>query len=117
MDEITTGTRLRIYLSSTDKFEHQLLYEAIIVEAKRQGIAGATVFKGIMGYGQSSTINSQKFWEITEKLPIVIEIVDTQEKIIQFLRNTQSFFDKITKGFLITSESVTIELVREGKKH
>ena len=58
---------LRIFISNTDKFKHNSLYEMIIFAAKRYGLAGATVLKGVMGYGSSSVIHSVKFWEITEK--------------------------------------------------
>ena len=71
--------RLRIYISSTDKFKHSPLYEVIVYSAKRCGIAGATVIKGIMGYGASSEIYSSKLWEISEKLPLIVEIIDESQ--------------------------------------
>ena len=72
---------LRIFISNTDKFKHNSLYEMIVFAAKRYDLAGATVLKGVMGYGSSSVIHSVKFWEITEKLPVVIEIVDEAKKL------------------------------------
>lgn len=95
---------LRIFMSNTDKFKNKPLYEVLIYAAKKQGIAGATVLKGIMGYGASSVINSIRFWEVAEKLPIIVEIIDEAEKIEKFYNSIKPYFDKIDKGFLITIE-------------
>ncbi|MEI6433643.1 MAG: DUF190 domain-containing protein [Bacteroidota bacterium] len=107
---------LRIYISSTDKFKHRPLYDVIVFAAKRYGLAGATVLKGFMGYGASSVIYSQKLWEITEKLPLVIEIVDETAKIDGFVEIILPYFDKIPKGGLITIENTTIVLHKSGKR-
>ena len=72
---------LRIYTSSTDKLKHTPLYEALVFAARRNGMAGATVLKGVMGYGGSSVVHSAKFWETNDKLPVVVEIVDESSKI------------------------------------
>ena len=63
---------LRIFISSTDKFKHTPLYEVIVYAAKRYKLAGATVLKGVMGFGSSSAISTMKFWEISEKLPTIL---------------------------------------------
>lgn len=107
---------LRIFISSTDKFRHAPLYEVIVFAAKRYGLAGATVLKGIMGYGASSVVHSQRLWEITEKLPLVIEIVDEATKIDGFVEVILPYFDKIPKGGLITLEKATIVLHKSGGK-
>jgi PII-like signaling protein len=107
--------RLRIYISSTDKFEHKPLYEAIVYSAKEQGIAGATVLRGIMGYGSSSEIYTNKLWEITEKVPLVVEIIDEAHKIDLFLKTNKTFFESIGKGHIITVEDTTIIMHRRGK--
>ena len=107
---------LRIFVSSTDKLKHTPLYEAIVFAAKRHGIAGATVLKGVMGYGSSSVISSQKFWEFTEKVPVIIEIVDTKEKIDTFLEKILPYFESLPKGGLITVEKATIVLHKSGKR-
>jgi uncharacterized protein len=107
---------LRIFVSSTDKFRQMPLYEAVVYAAKRYGLSGATVLKGFMGYGASSTIHSQKFWEFTEKLPIVIEIVDTAEKIDKFIETILPYFEKLPKGGLITVEKATIVMHKSGQK-
>jgi uncharacterized protein len=106
---------LRIFISSTDKFKHMPLYEVVVYAAKRYGLAGATVIKGFMGFGSSSVIHSQKLWEVTEKLPIVIEIVDQADKIDGFVETILPYFDKLPKGGLITIEKATIVLHKIGK--
>ncbi|HON17953.1 MAG TPA: DUF190 domain-containing protein [Salinivirgaceae bacterium] len=116
MEEAISGVRLRIYLSSTDKHDNELIYQSIVKKAHDMGIAGATVLKGIMGFGQSSVIHSINTWEYTEKLPIVVEIVDTADSINLFMKQLTPYFEQITKGFLITSEVVQIEKINIGKK-
>jgi uncharacterized protein len=106
--------RLRIYISSTDKFKHTPLYEVIVYAARRYGITGATVLKGIMGYGASSKIYSNKLWEISEKLPLVVEIIDESNKIDSFFETIKPYFEKIGKGHLITMDETTIILHKTG---
>lgn len=107
---------LRIYISSTDKFKHTPLFEMIVYAAKRYGISGATVLKGVMGYGGSSSISSAKFWEITEKLPMVVEIIDEPAKIDWFLGIIKPFFDKIRNGCVITTENTHVCFYKTGVK-
>lgn len=105
---------LRIFVSSTDKFRHAPLYEVIVFAAKRYGLSGATVLKGFMGFGASSVIHSQKLWEVSEKLPVVIEIVDEESRISGFVDSILPYFDKIPKGVLITLEKVDVVLRKSG---
>lgn len=116
MDTSKEARILRIYISSTDRFKHGLLHETLVFAAKRYGLSGATVLKGVMGYGSSSVIRSTRFWEITEKLPVIIEIVDEADKIDQFTRKILPWFDKISTGCLITCEKADIVLFKKGKK-
>ena len=102
MEKAEKASILRIFISSTDKFKHIPLYETIVFAAKRNGLAGATVLKGVMGYGSSNRISSQNFWEISEKMPLVIEIIDEAEKI--------------PTGCLITVEKAKIVLHKKGNK-
>ena len=97
---------LRIFTSNTDKFKHSLLYETIVFAAKRYGLAGATVTKGVMGYGSSSIIRSVKFWEITEKLPVVVEIIDESQKIDAFIEKILPWFDKLRYGCFLPYREV-----------
>jgi uncharacterized protein len=114
---MTTGDkakRLRIYISSTDKFKHSPLYEVIVYAARRYGITGATVIKGIMGYGASSEIYTNKLWEISEKLPLVVEIIDEPHKIDTFFESIKPYFDKVGKGHLITLDETTVLMHKTG---
>lgn len=76
---------LRIFVAQSDRHEGRPLYEAILLEAKRRGLAGATAFRGFMGYGVHSRIHSAKILRIPEDLPVVIEIVDSEANIMAFL--------------------------------
>lgn len=116
METNSEARRLRIYVSSTDRFRHALLYEMLVFAAKRYGLTGATVLKGVMGFGSSSVVRSTRFWEITEKMPIVIEMVDEASKIEHFTQKILPWFDKIETGCLITSEKADIVLFKQGKK-
>jgi PII-like signaling protein len=107
---------LRIFISNTDKFKHQPLYEMVVFAARRYGMAGATVFKGMMGFGSSSVIRSVRLWELTEKLPVVVEIVDEEQKIDDFLEKILPWFEKVPYGCLILSEKVDVVLHKEGRK-
>jgi hypothetical protein len=108
--------RLRIYVSSTDKYEHKPLYEAIVYTARSKGITGATVLKGIMGYGASSEIYSNKLWEISEKIPLVVEIIDEPDKIDSFIDSIKPFFDQIGKGHIITVDETIVIMHKTGSR-
>lgn len=99
---------LRIFVGETDKIGHQLLFEAILMAAKEKGLAGGTVLKGIMSFGASSRIHVARLIELSEDLPIVIEIVDHDEKIEAFLTTVNDLFEKCGKGGLITVEKVDV---------
>ena len=107
---------LRIFLSSTDKYEHKPLYEVIVFAAKENHMAGATVLRGVMGYGASSGITNSKFWEIKEKIPMVIEVIDSTEKIKKFYEVIKSYFEKVRYGCVITIEKTNIVYQKVGKK-
>ena len=107
---------LRIFISSTDRFKHTPLYEVIVYAAKRYGLKGATVLKGVMGFGSSSVVHSQKFWEVSEKLPMVIEIVDEPKKIEDFTETILPYFEKIRTGCMITVEKADVVLHKKGRK-
>jgi len=108
--------RLRIYLSSTDKYEHSPLYEVIVYAAKSFGLTGATVVKGIMGFGASSEIYSNKTWEISEKVPLIIEIIDETHKIEAFLKHISPYFEKAGKGHIITLDETKVLIHKTGKR-
>ena len=99
---------LRIFVGEIDKIGHQLLYEAILLAAKKKGLAGGTVLKGIMSFGASSRMHVARLIELSEDLPVVIEIVDQSEKIDAFLPAVNELFEKCGRGGLITIEKVDV---------
>lgn len=107
---------LRIFVSSTDKYKGKLLYETLVLKAKSQGLAGATVIKGIMGYGSSSVIHSYRFWEVTEKLPNVVEIIDQEHKVITYYNSIKEILENMKYGCLVTTEKVDVLMYKSGKK-
>ncbi|NLI36066.1 MAG: DUF190 domain-containing protein [Bacteroidales bacterium] len=105
---------LKFYLSNTDVIKHDSLYETIANSAKHYGLAGATVYKGIMGYGQSSRLHSNKFWELNEKVPVIVEIIDEEDKLQNFLNNILPWIEKLPKGCLVTMQDIDIVLQKKG---
>lgn len=116
MESNSTALILRIFISSTDKYKEGLLYEHIVFKAKEYGLAGSTVLKGIFGYGASSVIHSYKFWEVTEKLPTVIEIIDDEEKIHSFYEIIKPILESMRYGCLVATEKTNILMYKTGKK-
>ena len=110
-----TAKLLRIFLGESDKLHQRLLYEMIVFEAKKQGLSGATVTRGIMGFGPNSKIHSAKLFDISSDLPIVVEIVDTEEKINSFLETVEQFFEESKSGGLITVEKAQVIRYKSGK--
>ena len=108
-------SRLKIKASTTDKIGSKLLYQYLVEEAKEKGISGATVFRGIMGFGTSSKIHSSRFWELTEKLPVVIEFVDETSKLADFYKGIEDALKQMPKGCLVTLEPTEILLQKKGK--
>ena len=106
---------LKIHASTTDKIGSKLLYQHIVELARKKGITGATVYRGIMGYGSSSKISSSRFWELTEKLPIMIELIDTTEKLESFYTEIEDNLLNMPKGCLVVIEPATILLQKKGK--
>lgn len=95
---------LRIFIGETDQWHHRPLYEAIVLKARENHLAGATVLRGPMGYGKSSRLHTSKILRLSMDLPLVIEIVDREEKIRSFLPS----LDEMMKGGLVTLEKVQV---------
>jgi uncharacterized protein len=95
---------LRIFAGESDRHEHRPLYEAIVLKAREMHLAGATVLRGPMGYGHSSRLHTAKILRLSEDLPLVIEIVDAEEKIQAFL----PVVDTMMSHGLITLEKVKV---------
>lgn len=102
------GSLLRIFIGESDKHEGQPLYEWIVLRAREDGMAGATVLRGIMGFGPSSKISTFKILRLSEDLPIIIEIADTREKLEDFLEK----IDGCIKEGMVTLEKAQIKIYR-----
>ncbi len=106
------GHLLRIFIGESDKHDGRPLYEWLVLKAREQGLAGATVVRGIEGFGAHSRLHTAKILRLSEDLPIVVEIVDTAEKIEAFLPVVDG---AIGEG-LATVEKVRIRFYRAGAK-
>src|SRR5438445_5807598 len=95
---------LRIFIGESDRYQHRPLYEAIVLKARELQLAGATVLRGPMGFGKSSRLHTSKILRLSMDLPLVIEIVDSEEKIQEFL----PVLDPMMGGGLLTIEKVTV---------
>ncbi len=98
------GQLLRIFIGESDKWEGVPLYEAIILKARELNIAGATMLRGMMGYGAASRIHTAKILRLSEDLPVIIEIVDSAEKIATLL----PFVDEMVGEGLVTIEDIHV---------
>lgn len=102
---------LRIFIGESDKWQHRPLYEAIVLKAREMHLAGATVLRGPMGFGKASRLHTAKILRLSMDLPLVIEIVDSEEKINSFL----PVLDEMVGGGLVTSEKVKVLHYRAGE--
>lgn len=98
------GYLLRIFVGESDRHGHQPLYEAIVLKAREAGLAGATVLRGVMGFGKNSILHTAKILRLSEDMPMVIEIVDSLEKIEQFLPH----LDQMISDGLVTLETIRV---------
>ena len=105
------GKLLRVFIGEADKWQGHPLYEAIVLLAKKEGMAGATALKGFMGFGCKSHMHTAKLLRLSEDLPVIIEIIDSEDKISQFL----PFLDEMVKEGLITIEKANVVMYRANK--
>ncbi|MFA5260072.1 MAG: DUF190 domain-containing protein [Candidatus Omnitrophota bacterium] len=98
------GMLLRIFIGETDQYNGKALYEQIVIKAREMNLAGATVVRGIMGFGADSRMHSAKLLRLSEDLPVVIELVDTEENLKKLL----PFLDETVVEGLITLEKVRV---------
>jgi PII-like signaling protein len=103
---------LRIYIGEADRWKHQPLYEAIVLKARELQLAGATVLRGPMGFGKSSRMHTAKILRLSMDLPIVIEIIDSQEKINSLLPS----LDEMIGGGMVTMHDVKVLHYRNAEK-
>lgn len=104
----TEGKLLRVFVGEADRWHGRPLYEAIVEEARKRGLAGATAWKGFMGFGAHSRLHTTKILRLSEDLPVVIEIVDAAEKIEAFLPE----LDPMVREGLVTLERAEVILYR-----
>jgi len=102
--------RLRIYIGESDHWEHHSLYKAIVMKAKELDMAGASVFRGLMGYGANSRIHTSSIVDLSSDLPILVEIIDSEEYINKLL----PFLDEMLKEGMVTIDDIVV--VKYGKK-
>lgn len=103
------GKLLRICIGEIDKVDHKPLYEALVLKAKEMGMAGATVVRGIMGFGaRSRFVHTAKILRLSEDLPVIVEIVDTKERIDEFVGIAGEMLERARCGGLITEERAHI---------
>ena len=102
---------LRIFIGENDRADHKPLYEAIVLKAREMHLAGATVLRGPMGFGKSSRLHTSKIIRLSMDLPLVIEIIDSEEKINAFL----PVLDGMMGGGLVTLEKVKVLYYRAGE--
>src|SRR6058998_120777 len=108
----TDAVLLRIFIGESDRWQHKPLYEAIVLKAREMHLAGATVLRGPMGFGKSSRLHTAKIVRLSMDLPLVIEIVDSEEKINSFL----PALDPMIGGGLVTLEPVKVIEYRGAAK-
>lgn len=111
MEIPTESVLLRIFLGESDRHNHKPLHEAIVLKAREMHLAGATVLRGAMGFGKSSRIHTSKILALSTDLPIIIELVDSEEKINSFL----PVLDAMMGGGLVTLEKVRVLHYRTGQ--
>jgi len=102
-------------MGETDKVKHTALYEAIVKEARKRGLAGATVWRGVMGFGPTSRIRTARILDLSADLPVIVEIADAEEKINHFLPVLHDLFESARSGGLVTMENVHVIKYLHGK--
>lgn len=112
MELLEAGALLRIFIGESDKYKGQLLYEWLVLEARRQRLAGATVLRGIMGFGASSRISTTQILRLSRDLPVIVEVVDTEDRLLKFLAG----IDEAIKGGMATLEKARVHFYREEQR-
>ena len=107
---------LRIFIGESDKIGAKTVYEEIVISARKEGLAGATVYRGVMGFGKNSVIHTAKILAISDDMPLVIEIVDEEKKIDDFIPTVKNIFEEANSSGLITVERAEIIHYTSRKK-
>lgn len=108
---------LKIYLGESDKINGRVLFEEIVFEARNAGLAGATVYKGIMSYGASHSIHTMKIFALSNDLPVIIEIIDNIEKLDQFSEKVNKIMEASKRGGLVTFQELSVIRYEKGEKY
>ena len=109
--ELLERTRLKIYISENDKYQHRLLYERIVNKAQELGISGVTVTRGVMSFGSHCKLHYESILRISEDLPIIVEIIDSEENIQKFLPFLKT---AVTSG-MVTTETIKACILSEAQ--
>lgn len=117
MEAKRTAVMLKIYIGESDRTGGKLLYEQLVETARKEGLAGATVSRGILSFGASHSIHTMKIFALSADLPVIIEIVDTPERIEAFIPLANALMDESKKGGLMISESVAVHRYVKGAKY
>lgn len=109
------GKLLRIFIGEADKVNHKPLYEVLVLKAREMGMAGATVLRGVESFGAGSRIHTAKILRLSEDLPLIVELVDTEEKIDKFITVAGDLIEQAGSGGMITEERAHIIHYSHGK--
>jgi len=104
------GMLLRIFVGESDMYNGKALYEQIVIKARELNLAGATAVRGIMGFGATSRMHTAKLLRLSEDMPVIVEIIDTEDK----LNTLMPFLDEVVKEGLITLEKIRVIKYRHG---
>ena len=115
MDISGPALRMRIYLGESDRLGHIPLYEAIVKRARKEGIAGATVLKGVLGYGASDHIRTSKLLDLSGDMPLVVEIVDRPDRIAAFRPIIAELMQECGKGGMVTLGDIEVIHYQPGR--
>jgi PII-like signaling protein len=108
---------LKIYIGESDKIHGRPLYEEIVFEARKAGLAGATAIKGIMSFGASHSIHTQKIFALSGDMPVSIELIDNKEKLEKFAERINDLMEHSKRGGLVTVQEIDVLLYEIGEKY
>ncbi|WP_167612461.1 DUF190 domain-containing protein [Maribellus sediminis] len=108
---------LKIYVGESDKINGRVLFEEIVFEARNAGLAGATVYKGIMSYGASHSIHTMKIFALSNDLPVIVEIIDNIERLDKFIETINKIMQASKRGGLVTFQELSVVRYEKGEKY
>jgi uncharacterized protein len=117
MNTLGKANILKIYIGESDRVNGRPLYEEIVFEARKAGLAGATVTKGLLSFGASHSMHTMKIFALSSDLPMVIEIIDNHENLESFLPILYKLMDESKKGGLVTMQSLDVLRYKKGQKY